>query len=194
MIPPTLRLQDGWTLRVSVSGRERVPNKNPAIMTKLKAGLVAAVIVTGVVAAWLIQRQAQKQLEAQVQELRAKSRQVDSFVAENARLSNRLAQAEAPNSLGQEQLAELLRLRGEVGRPASRQANSRSYRSKTAGSGPPPARDRAKPARLTPRRKSSTSGWPKLTGPLPATARPRPPCKACCGPGAKAISSPSWGA
>jgi hypothetical protein len=84
-------------------------------MTKLKAGLVAAVIVTGVVAAWLIQRQAQKQLEAQVQELRAKSRQVDSFVAENARLSNRLAQAEAPNSLGQEQLAELLRLRGEVG-------------------------------------------------------------------------------
>jgi hypothetical protein len=84
-------------------------------MTKLKIGMVGVVVMAGVVAPWVIQRQAQNRLQGEVQALRLKSEQLDSVLAENGRLSNLVAQTETANPLGQDQLSELLRLRGEVG-------------------------------------------------------------------------------
>ena len=82
-------------------------------MTKLKAGLVSAVLVAAVATPLAIQQRARSQLRVQNESLRGQLQQVTELEAENARLSNLLTQVQAPAPDGN--MAELLRLRGEVG-------------------------------------------------------------------------------
>jgi hypothetical protein len=84
-------------------------------MTKLHVGISGAVLAAGLVACWVLQRHTRSLLEDEVQALRSQTQRADSLLADNARLSNLLAQAASANSLSQRQLSELLRLRGEVG-------------------------------------------------------------------------------
>ena len=82
-------------------------------MTKLKAGLVGALLVAAVATPLAIQQRAQNQLRAQNETLRGQLQQMTDLEAENARLSNLLTQAQAAAPDGR--MDELLRLRGEVG-------------------------------------------------------------------------------
>ncbi len=82
-------------------------------MTNLKAGIVSALLVTGVATPLVLQQRTQQRLRAQNESLRGQVEQMTRLQAENARLSNLVghAQASAPDG----QMDELLRLRGEVG-------------------------------------------------------------------------------
>jgi hypothetical protein len=82
-------------------------------MTKLQTAIVSAVVVAGVATPLVIQHEAKLRRENQ-----ALRQQVDQFAgltAENERLSNLVAQANNARSLSNDQLNDLLRLRGEVG-------------------------------------------------------------------------------
>ncbi len=81
-------------------------------MTKLKAGIISAVVAAGVAAPLVMQHQAQVKLRQENQSLR---QQVEGLTAENDRLSNLLTQASRSGSLPKEQLSELMKLRGEIG-------------------------------------------------------------------------------
>ena len=81
--------------------------------TKLKAGLVSAVVVAAVATPLAIQQRAQSQLRAQNESLRRQGDQLTELQAENAKLSNLVAQAQA--AAPDWRMDELLRLRGEVG-------------------------------------------------------------------------------
>jgi RNA polymerase sigma factor (sigma-70 family) len=79
-------------------------------MTKLKLG-ISALVVAGAAATLVIQHQAQTKLREENQSLR---QQMDQLQVENERLSNSVAQANSSSSRPDDQLTELLRLRGEV--------------------------------------------------------------------------------
>ncbi len=81
-------------------------------VTKLKAGIIGAVVVAGAATSFVIQHQAQVRLREGNQTLRHR---VDRLAAENNRLANLLAQAGRSQALSQDQLSELMRLRGEAG-------------------------------------------------------------------------------
>ncbi|PYJ95918.1 MAG: hypothetical protein DME23_22290 [Verrucomicrobia bacterium] len=83
-------------------------------MTKLKAGIISAVVVAGVATPLVMQQQAQVKLSMENQSLRQQAGQLAKLQAENGHLSNLLAQAKS-SLLSKEQLSELMRLRGEVG-------------------------------------------------------------------------------
>ncbi len=82
-------------------------------MTKLTAGIVAAVLVLFVAALVFIQQQTQSRLREKDELLQQQSEQLAQLAAENERLSNTLAQATAAEQAAQ--TSELLRLRSEVG-------------------------------------------------------------------------------
>jgi len=84
-------------------------------MTKLKLGIIGAVVAAGVAAPLLIQHQAQLKLREENQSLRRQLDQLAQLNAENQRLSNLVAQAKDSQSSTNGQFAELLRLRGQVG-------------------------------------------------------------------------------
>ena len=107
-------------------------------MTELKIGMVGVVVVARRGHTLVIQRQAQSRLQGEVQALRLKSEELDSVLAENARLSNIVAQTESANPLGEAQLSELMRLRGEV-----RATPSASQRSEETAGRKPPAPNRS---------------------------------------------------
>lgn len=104
-------------------------------MSKLKVGLVGAVVVAGVATPLVIQHQSQQNLRAENLGLRQKNvqlaEQIKPLAAENARLSNLIAQARDSQPLAPSQSNELLRLRGEVAR--LRQDAKDSARSKALG-------------------------------------------------------------
>ncbi len=81
-------------------------------MTKLKAGIISAVVIAGAAIPFAVQERSQTRLRADNRALR---RQVDQLTADNDRLSNLLTQANSSGSLPKEQLSELMKLRGEVG-------------------------------------------------------------------------------
>jgi hypothetical protein len=83
-------------------------------MTKLKAGVIAAIAVAGVATPLAIQHQAQVKLHEQNLSLRQQVDQLAQLKTENGRLSNLLAQANS-SRLSKDQLSELMKLRGEVG-------------------------------------------------------------------------------
>jgi cell division protein ZapA (FtsZ GTPase activity inhibitor) len=83
-------------------------------MTKLKAGVIAAIAVAGVATPLAVQHQTQVKLREENQSLRQQARELDQLKTENGRLSNLLAQANG-SQLSKEQLSELMKLRGEVG-------------------------------------------------------------------------------
>jgi RNA polymerase sigma factor (sigma-70 family) len=103
-------------------------------MSKLKVGLLGAVVVAGVATPLVIQNHSQSKLRAENQELRQQntqlSEQMTPLSAENARLSNLIAQATEYQLGQQSQSNELLKLRGEVAR--LRQDARESSRSKAS--------------------------------------------------------------
>jgi RNA polymerase sigma factor (sigma-70 family) len=80
------------------------------IMTKLKAGIIGAIVVTGAAASLMVQQQARARLREQDESLRQQSDQLAQVTADNERLSNLVARANG----SKEQLTDLLKLRGEA--------------------------------------------------------------------------------
>ena len=108
--------------------------------------LVCVAAVVGL-AIWLAgERQARRRLVEEHTALQQQLDRMTGLIAENEQLSNRVAQANPPQSLPDDQLRELLRLRGEVGvlrqkgkelesvRNENRQARA-ALESKTQGAG-----------------------------------------------------------
>jgi RNA polymerase sigma factor (sigma-70 family) len=84
--------------------------------TKLKTGIISAIVVASVVTPLVVQHQAQARLHDQARALRQGAEQLAEIQAENKRLKSRLARAIGSRSPPKDQLSELMRLRGEVGR------------------------------------------------------------------------------
>lgn len=82
-------------------------------MTKIKVGIVGAMVVAGVAAPLAVHHQAQTRLRDRDVLLQQQTDQLAQLLTENARLSNQVSQAEG--TAAQDQSRELLRLRGEVG-------------------------------------------------------------------------------
>ncbi|MGA3145664.1 MAG: sigma-70 family RNA polymerase sigma factor [Verrucomicrobiota bacterium] len=83
--------------------------------TKLQAGIINAVIVVSVVTPLLVQHHAQARLREQDKAWQLQTNQLAQVNADNQRLANLLAQAKNTQSLSDNQLPEVLRLRSEVG-------------------------------------------------------------------------------
>ena len=82
-------------------------------MTKIKAGIVGAMVVAGVAAPLAVHYQAQAKLRDRDALLQQQTDQLAQLLEENARLSNLVSQA--TGTADQDQSRELLKLRGEVG-------------------------------------------------------------------------------
>jgi hypothetical protein len=102
-------------------------------LTKLKLGVLGAVVVAGVATLLLIQHQSLVQLREENQSLMSQVAQLTEVAAEAARLSNLVVQARSSLSGFKDQTQELLRLRGEVRLLRGNQA----VREKTASSASP---------------------------------------------------------
>ncbi|MBI3853619.1 MAG: sigma-70 family RNA polymerase sigma factor [Verrucomicrobia bacterium] len=81
--------------------------------TKLKAGIVSAIVVTTVATSLVIQQQAQTKLREKDEALRQQTDRVAQLTAETQRLSDLLTQSRS--SSPDERLRELARLRGQIG-------------------------------------------------------------------------------
>jgi RNA polymerase sigma factor (sigma-70 family) len=108
-------------------------------MTKLKFGIISVIALGGVAAPLAIQHQSEARLREENLALRQQASQLAQVAAENERLSNQLVQAKSAESLSREQMSELLRLRGEVGRLRrdgkeleTLQAENRQFRARLA--------------------------------------------------------------
>src|SRR5437660_495473 len=84
--------------------------------TKLKTGVISAIVVASVATPLLVQHQAQARLREQDQALRQRTDQLAKFQPENEQLSKLLPAAKSSRPPSNDQLSELMRLRGEVGR------------------------------------------------------------------------------
>ncbi len=84
-------------------------------MTKLKAGIIGAVVVTGVATSFVLQHQAKVELREENQSLQRQVNQLVQLKEENERLSSQLVQTNTAQVLAKDQLSELMRLRSEVG-------------------------------------------------------------------------------
>jgi hypothetical protein len=82
-------------------------------MTKLKTGILGALIIAGSATPLMIHYQAQSTLRERDAALQRQNDQLAQLTAENGRLSNLVAKAN--NSTAPDQSRELRRLRGEVG-------------------------------------------------------------------------------
>ncbi len=85
-------------------------------MTKVKAGVAGALVIGILVAPRVVQREAQVRLRDKDEALRQRTDQLVKLQADNERLSKLLATATNPRSPSNDQLSELMRLRGEIGR------------------------------------------------------------------------------
>jgi len=81
-------------------------------MTKMKTGIIGAIVVAGLATSLLVQHQARVKLREENQALR---RQIAQLESDNQQASNRVLELSESSSLDSERLRELLRLRGEVG-------------------------------------------------------------------------------
>jgi RNA polymerase sigma factor (sigma-70 family) len=84
-------------------------------MSKLKAGIISAVVVASVATPLVMQHQAQVKLREENRSLRQQAAHLAQLQTENEHLSNLVAQANHASAVSQEQLSELMKLRGEVG-------------------------------------------------------------------------------
>jgi RNA polymerase sigma factor (sigma-70 family) len=85
-------------------------------MTTIQKASIIAIVFASVVTPLVIQQQAQAKLRNQEDGLRQRADQLAKLQAENKRLSNLPALTKSPQPLPDDQLRDLLRLRGEVGR------------------------------------------------------------------------------
>src|SRR6266571_4070907 len=83
--------------------------------TKLKTGVISAIVIASVVTPLMVQQQAQARLRSQDEALRQQRDQVAKLRGTNPKLSNQFAQPKSSQLLPNDQLSELLKLRGEVG-------------------------------------------------------------------------------
>ena len=83
-------------------------------MTKLKLGVISAVVAAGMATPIVMQHRSQARLRDENQSLRQQVDQLVQLKSENERLSNLVVQANN-NQLSKEQLSELMKLRSEVG-------------------------------------------------------------------------------
>jgi RNA polymerase sigma factor (sigma-70 family) len=100
---------------VAVGGGITAALSKLMIMTKLKLGVISAMAVAAMAVPLLVQNQSMAKLEGENHALRQQVEQIAQVQAENERLSNVVAQANASQSLPPEQVRELLKLRGEIG-------------------------------------------------------------------------------
>jgi hypothetical protein len=84
--------------------------------TKLMLGVVGVVTMAGITASLAIWHSGRARLGENAGASRQQAEQIAGLSGENERLSNQVAQASAAQSLTPEELSELLRLRGQVGR------------------------------------------------------------------------------
>jgi hypothetical protein len=84
--------------------------------TRLKLGILPAIVVTGAAMLLVMQYQRQDILQAENDALRQQLQQASRLAADNERLPNPVAQARSRQSLSEKRAMELLQLRGEVGR------------------------------------------------------------------------------
>jgi hypothetical protein len=113
-------------------------------MTKLKGAVLGALLV-GAGSTLVLQQQSKAKLRDENLSLLQKSEQFAGLQAENARLSNLLANARQAESMSRDQLSELLRLRGEAALARNQKAEldkmreeNRRLRSAGAASAQPP--------------------------------------------------------
>jgi len=86
-------------------------------MTKLKLGIISAVVVAGITVPIVVMHQrAQTKLHEADEALRQQNEQVKQLAAENERLAKAAAQKTTPPPASNNPSLEVLRLRGEVGR------------------------------------------------------------------------------
>lgn len=103
-------------------------------MTKLKVGIVTAVVAAGVAVPWVMQHNTQAKLDKLNEALRQQTEQTSHLLAENERLSNLVANANTPATAAVSPSSDTLKLRGEVGR--LRRENLEIAASKTNGPSP----------------------------------------------------------
>ena len=87
---------------------------NLMTMTKLKFGIISAVVAVGVGTPLVMQHQAQVKLRGENLALRQQLDELTALKAENERLASLLAQSQGSQSLAEERLSELLKLRNAV--------------------------------------------------------------------------------
>ncbi len=85
-------------------------------MTRLALGFVCVIAVIGVAASLVVQHSSEAKLSEQAETARQQAEQITQLSAENGRLSNLVVQAGSSQPLSPDQLSELLRLRGQLGR------------------------------------------------------------------------------
>ena len=87
-------------------------------MTKLKIGVVTAVVAAGVAIPWVMQHNTQTKLDEANASLRRQTEETSHLVAENERLSKLVAKANEPGATvaAAAPSSDTLKLRGEVGR------------------------------------------------------------------------------
>jgi RNA polymerase sigma factor (sigma-70 family) len=90
------------------------------VMTTVQKTLVTAIIVASLVTPLVIQRRAQAKLRHSDETMRQRAEQLAGLQTENERLSSFVAQAQRQSVFSNDQLNELLKLRGEVGRLRNR--------------------------------------------------------------------------
>jgi len=102
-------------------------------MTKLKVGIISAVVVAGISIPWVMQHRAQTQLRDANEALRQQAEAASRLAAENEQLSKRAALASTPAPASNNM--ELLKLKGEVGR-LRRENTEAAVAAKTPGPSP----------------------------------------------------------
>jgi hypothetical protein len=85
-------------------------------MTKLKVGIISAVIVAGVTIPIVMHQRAQSELRAVNEALRQQAENASQLAAENGRVAKAETQKTTPSTPATNPSMEVLRLRGEVGR------------------------------------------------------------------------------
>ena len=85
-------------------------------VTKLRLGIISAVVVASLAAPMFVQHQAQARLRERDEWSRQQKEQLAQLTADNQRLANLLAGARGSRALPYDQFRELLKLRGEAGR------------------------------------------------------------------------------
>src|SRR5258708_7424470 len=84
-------------------------------MRALQLGLVSAILVTTFTVPWVIHHRAELEVRATEESLTEQASRLIESSAETKRLSHTVAQMEHSRSLSDAQLAELLKLRNEIG-------------------------------------------------------------------------------
>ncbi len=101
-------------------------------MTKLKLGIISALVVAGAAATLVIQQQSQARLREENAVLRQQAGEKAQLASENQRLSNQLAEAKASRPLADAELRELMRLRSQKqGSAQNRQAGAPATKNNT---------------------------------------------------------------